>query len=420
MSEQSTLSVSDATGDEPTWSLFVAGDCCLDEQATDRRLLTPALESRVRAADCAVVNLEAPIPTDGEPIPKSGPALTTASETPALLGESGFDVATLANNHSFDYGPEGVFETIAACEEAGLATVGAGEDASDALAPVRTTVAGSVDLAVFSVCEREFGVAGAETPGTAWSDHPAIDDAIRDAAETADVVVVLGHGGVEYVPFSPPARRSRLRDFVDAGADLVVGHHPHVAQGWERYEDGLVFHSLGNFLFDRQAAGETTGWGLALDVEFAGDAIATVELVPTEVEDGIVADLGANRSRAAHLDYLHRLAACTADDDRFSAYWQSVAHRLFYERYWNWLRPGFDEDRLREIDGGRDGSRDDGAATNDREELLALLNVVRNESHRAVVTTALSLMTDERPDHRTKETTTTVEELLTWTMRDEP
>jgi poly-gamma-glutamate capsule biosynthesis protein CapA/YwtB (metallophosphatase superfamily) len=404
----------------PSWSLFVAGDCCLDPSgAAGRQLLAPELERRVATATLSVVNLEAPVPVpDAGPIPKSGPALTTAADTPERLAANGFDVATLANNHLFDYGYAGLEATRDACASDGLSTVGAGEDRASALDPLRTEVAPDVELALFSVCEREFGVAGPSTPGTAWSDHPSVDDAIRSAAETADCVVVVAHGGVEYVPFSPPGRRERLRQFVDAGADLVVGHHPHVAQGWEQCDGGIVFHSLGNFLFDRQADGETTGWGLSVKVRFAGASPTAVELVPTEVDQGTVTDLGENRSRADHLEYLHRLAACTADDDRFPAYWQDVAVRLFHERYWNWLQTDLDEARLHEID--RLTGSPEPVAAGDADglpALLALLNVVRNESHRDVVTTALAVMTGEASDHRTRSTEATVDELLSWTAR---
>lgn len=431
----------ESAADGEAWSLFLAGDCCLDHaDGGERRLLGPALERRADDADLSVVNLEAPVPTAGTtPIPKSGPSLTSAAGTPTLLAAGGFDVVTLANNHLMDYGIGGLDATRSACDDAGLRTVGAGEDHAAAVSPVRFDVTADTEVALFGLCDREFGVAGQERPGTAWAGHDAVDESIRQAARTADIVVVVDHGGIEYVPFSPPERRTRFRKFVEAGADLVVGHHPHVPQGWEVYEGAPIFHSLGNFLFDRQADDDTTSWGLTLDVEFRDATPIAVELVPTEmVEDSVVElDEGGTRDRGAHLNHLHRLAEYTDDDEQFLRYWQSVAVRLFHERYWDWLRTGLNGSDVRAIGdrysvtGGSDGSgrgpvgENDGAASDEstrddvtaREALLAMLNVIRNESHRSVVTTALSVITGELPDRRTSDVEQTTTDLLSWTER---
>lgn len=409
-----TTAATDAGGDGAQWSLFVAGDCVLDRE--EGPLLDQALGERVAGADLAVANLEAPVETDADPIPKSGPALATDSRTPAQLADAGFDVLGLANNHLMDYGPTGVRATREACAAAGVETTGAGTDRSDALEPATFEV-DDVDVAVLSVCEREFGVATADSAGTAWSGHREAVTAVRAAAADADAVVVLAHGGVEYVPLPSPNRRERLREFVEAGADLVVGHHPHVAQGWEVHEDVPVFYSLGNFAFDRQTDGENTARGLALDVHFTGGTVAGIDLVPT-VLDGSVGPLTGDTADD-YRNYLQRAADLAADDDRYEAHWQAIAVRLFYERYSNWLMTGIGENlvRARTDPNDADAQRPLWDPERRRSELLTLLNVVRNESHRDVVTTALAVLSGERPDRRTDSVRETAESLLAWTER---
>jgi poly-gamma-glutamate synthesis protein (capsule biosynthesis protein) len=409
-----TTTTADADSEDPEWSLFVAGDCVLDRDETP--VLDSTLGERVADADLAVANLEAPVETDADSIPKVGPALATDSGTPARLADDGFDLLGLANNHLMDYGAAGLEATLDACAAAGVETTGAGSDRADALDPAILDVRG-VDVAVLSVCDREFGVATADDAGTAWSGHRDAVAAIRMAAAETDAVVVLAHGGVEYVPLPPPNRRERLREFVEAGADLVVGHHPHVAQGWEVHGGVPVFYSLGNFAFDRQADGENTARGLALDVQFTGGTVAGVDLVPTVLAESVRPLTGD--AAADFRNYLRRAADLTADEGRYESHWQAIAVRLFHERYSNWLLTGIGENlvRARANPTDPDAQRPLWDPDRRRSELLTLLNVVRNESHRDVITTALAVSGGDSPDHRTESVRETVESLLEWTER---
>lgn len=399
----------------PVWSLVVAGDCVLDREA-EQRLLSEDVHRRVGDADLAVANLEAPLPVDADPIPKSGPALTTDPDTVDRLADAGFDLLALANNHLMDYGAAGLEATQRACDAATVETVGAGETRSDALEPVHLDRRG-VDVAVVNVCEREYGVASRTASGTAPADHRQAVATVREAAGGADVVVVVSHGGVEYVPLPPPTRRNRLREFVDAGADLVVGHHPHVAQGWEVYDGVPVFPSLGNFAFDRQGDHENTSRGFLLDVRFEGGTLARIDLVPT-VLDGAVRELSCDEADGFG-KYLVRASAVLDDDERYEAHWQAIAERLFYERYSNWLLTGVGETLglARAQPNDPEAQRPHWDPDRRQTELLTLLNVIRNESHNDVVSTALALLTNDEPDRRTDAVSQSVDEMLKWTAR---
>lgn len=401
--------------DGPAWSLLLAGDCVLDRGA-DTPVLASGLQERVQRADHAIANLEAPLPVDADPIPKSGPALTTDADSVERLADAGFDLLTLANNHMMDYGETGLRATQGACDAVGVETCGAGETRADALEPATFTQAG-VTVAVVNVCEREYGVAGRTKAGTAPADHRNAVTAVRDATVGSDVVVVVSHGGVEYVPLPPPTRRNRLREFVEAGADLVVGHHPHVSQGWEVYEGIPVFPSLGNFAFDRQADNPNTVRGLVLEVGFDGSHLKDITPVPTMV-DGAVREL-ADAEAGEFGDYLTRAGDVLADDGRYEAHWQTIAERLFYERYSNWLLTGIGEtlSRARARPNDPDAQRAHWNPDRRRTELLTLLNVVRNESHNDALHTALALLTGDEPNRRTEAVSRSVDSLLEWTER---
>ncbi|EJN57225.1 CapA family protein [Halogranum rubrum] len=399
--------------DRPTRRVFLAGDC-IYQGGLAADPIADSLAERITAADHALVNLEAPVPGDGEPITKSGPAKASDPRAAELLADAGFDVACLANNHIMDYGEGGLDATFDACDAAGLQTVGAGENQQAALDPLELTV-GETSLAVVNVCEREFGVAEHDTPGTAWASHRSTERRIAEASAANDFVLVVAHGGVEFTPLPPQQRQAQLRGFVDAGADAVVGHHPHVAQGWEVYDDVPICYSLGNFLFD-QTNRPSTKWGLCVELTLQGDTLTGIDMIPTELVDDVVDEMGRERDTEEHLDYLHRVSEITADRERLRAYWQEIAVRLFEQRYTNWLRAGTASGPLQLLKDPKASLGDDVWDADDRRtELLTLLNVVRNESHRDAIETALAVQTGDIRDRRTSEIQRDVRELLSWT-----
>lgn len=395
------------------WSLFLAGDCVIPSRERHARPFGELLTERIRRAERSFVNLEGPITDDPAPLPKSGPLKHSAPDTPEILAGAGFEGVALANNHAMDRGEPGLMQTIRACSDAGIAAIGAGRSIEAALEPAVQSI-GDVDVAVLNLCEREFGSAGTDRPGTAWFGHPAVERRIETATATADVVVVIAHGGVEYVPLPPLHLQERFRALIDKGVDLVVGHHPHVPQGWERYRGGAIFYSLGNFYFE-QPERPKTSWGLALEATFSGSVLSDVELIVTELHDGVVEI--EKQLRGDRLDHLHHLAEISADREALKAHWQELAVRIFHQRYTDRLTTGVGTNifqlarnpaRLLELDGHWD-------ADERESELLLLLNLFRNESHRSVIQTALEVETGDVPDLRTRDIEETVDELLSWT-----
>lgn len=199
--------------------------------------------------DLLIGNLEGTFTERGEALPK----FYTFRAPPAVAGAlrgAGFDAVGLANNHAFDFGAVGLADTQAALAAVGVAAVGAGDDAAAAHAPLLLDRDGRrvALLAYDDIPETQ--AAAADRPGVAWAEVDTVAREVRAARAAADHVLVLLHAGVEYAPAPTARQRELAAAAIAAGADAVLGHHPHVLQPWERIGDGVVFYSLGNFVFD--------------------------------------------------------------------------------------------------------------------------------------------------------------------------
>lgn len=435
MGEMLDRIILDPSAEGPEWSLVAAGDFCMQGRSDNdlsrvlKRSITSELCERIAAGSIAIVNLEGPVVTAPSPIVKSGPAIMLDSISPALLRETGFTLASLANNHIMDHGAAGLRSTLDSCRAAGLATIGAGVDEDEAMAAFESSPVPGVRVAILSFCEREFGSARAAAPGASWIGHRDALRRVTEAAKNADVVIVIAHGGVEEVPFPPVQRQDQLRSMIDAGADLVIGHHPHVPQGWERWGDGMIFHSLGNFLFDYPdgARYPKTEWGMMIDARFRGARLHAIELIPIEMRDDRSAGIIDDPARHEHsLRYLHATSAILADRPLFEGYWQATALHLWKGRYHRWLAKASGasgpRDNLRDQFSGlrrglqrRLGLASEVSSGPADVDPAFLLNLIRNESHRWTIETALALSCGDEQDRRSDAIETHLRELLAWT-----
>lgn len=239
-----------------------------------------AVRPLLSAADLAVGNLECVL--SSRPVPRRGrlvrPSVILRAPCAGaqLLREAGFDVLSLANNHAFDLGAAGARDSRGCVEAAGLSAVGAGATAAEARAPFRTTLGGlRVGLLAFAYDTNHPNGAGARV--ALLDDDPVA--AVRALRATVDVVLVSLHWGVEFV-HEPTAAQVRLAHaLVDAGADAVIGHHPHVLQGVEVYRGRPVVYSLGNFLFGPQPPPRDLSAALTLTLGRPGPGASVVRAV---------------------------------------------------------------------------------------------------------------------------------------------
>ncbi|MFD2117307.1 CapA family protein [Paenibacillus yanchengensis] len=201
--------------------------------------------------DITVGNLEMPITKAGKPIDQKYVYKGSPNVIQPLL-DAGFDMVSLANNHAYDQGKEGLLDTIAHLDKAGLAHAGTGNNSTEAYKPVIKEVNG-VSIAFVSLSHvipyAEFKVTDNRAGIAETYDVERATQAVEDAKQAADVVVVLIHWGEERVTTLSDKQLSLGKAYIDAGADLVIGHHPHILQGFEEYKGKWIAYSLGNFIF---------------------------------------------------------------------------------------------------------------------------------------------------------------------------
>ena len=233
--------------------------------------------------DVNVVNLETAVGTQGAPAAKQ---YTFQSPTSLLraLRAAGVHVVSLANNHALDYGHAALLETIAEARAAGLVVVGAGADAARAYAPaVLSTPGGTVAVVGLSQVVQAGWAAGPGRPGVAGAyDIRAATAAVRAARAMADHVVVTVHWGTENVD-CPNGKQATLgATLLQAGADAVVGHHPHRLQGVSAGGGRLVAYSLGNFVWYNNAPPNDLTGLLSVDLDTSG--VAGYEFAPARID----------------------------------------------------------------------------------------------------------------------------------------
>ncbi|NIO69830.1 MAG: hypothetical protein GTN71_12575 [Anaerolineae bacterium] len=263
---------------EKVIELMTVGDVMLGRGVANKSQPLAAVAPWLRAADLTLGNLECVIADEG--VPRPGPyRLRAPPSAVAALRDAGFDVLGLANNHALDFGPAGLAETVSRLQEAGIATVGVGPNAEAAIQPLIRQI-GGVRLALLAfnaVSDPEDEPQDDGWTRAGW-DRTQATAAIATARAGADVVIVSVHWGYEYELRVDPAQRDAARAMLEAGADLVIGHHPHVVQGSRVSEGRFVAYSLGNFVFDQQR-GETQQ-GLALRTLFDKQGLRAVQALP--------------------------------------------------------------------------------------------------------------------------------------------
>ena len=261
---------------EATITLLMAGDVMLDNLPGETvakgedpfRHFADVLEG----SDVTVGNLECAVATTGEQVDKSWNFRAHPRVLPLL--KKYFDAVSLANNHSGDYGPDALKETIERLDRVNVPHFGAGRDLAEAHRPFVFERKGiKVALLGYDEFRPKAFEAKPDAPGVAWShgvDYEArVLKDIRDARSEskADLVIPFMHWGREESPAND-RQKTFARRMIDAGADVVVGGHPHVTQGVDSYNGKLIVYSLGNFVFDDYEG--RAGWLLRLTLSKRG------------------------------------------------------------------------------------------------------------------------------------------------------
>lgn len=250
---------------------------------------------RLASADVTVGNLESTLSRAGSPT-QGGDSFAAEPDVLDGLNTAGFDVLSLGNNHLGDFGQLAIADTIDHLAGSGFAITGGGKDLAQARAPAvveRNGVRIGV-IATDSIGETPAATgsrAGTNRinapPRTGPLDQKALDRVagdIRALDASADIVIVTPHWGTQYTHVPEKSQREMARVFTKAGADLVVGGHPHWVQGWEAMGDATVIHSLGNFIFDMDFMRKTNE-GVFVEVVSMGNRIVAIEPVPYVIDE---------------------------------------------------------------------------------------------------------------------------------------
>jgi len=270
---------------ESSYSLIAVGDVMLGARSTQpiaergAEHLFAATAPLLRRAPSVLGNLEGPLASRAAREERRHSYRVRPEIAPAL-GRAGFNVMTLANNHLTDCGRAGVLETLRALSAAGITAVGAGVDRAHAHRPA-IVHAGPLRVGVLGYYWNRRTSATESEPGSAMDPPEALHADITALRDSVDRVVVTFHWGVPYERDPSPEDRAKARLAIQLGADIVVGHHPHVIQPFEVCEGCPIFYSVGNFAF---GSGNSRAEGLLLAIRFDEERTRT-EVYPLYVKN---------------------------------------------------------------------------------------------------------------------------------------
>lgn len=272
--------------DDPTVTLMFGGDVNLAnsfaDKVGDNYNWAFAELQEYRDADLAMVNLENPLTRSTLARPNKQFNFKADPEAVKVLTEGGIDLVNLANNHIMDYEEPGLVETLKTLDEAGIHAIGAGQNIVEARRPKILEVKGQ-RIAYFGYYDADFHAAEENKAGSNPTDNQRIAADIRAVRDQVDWVIVNYHWGVELSDYPGDWQIDLGRYTIDQGADVVVGHHPHVLQGAEIYKGRPIVYSLGNFIF---GGNSRSNYDTAiLKVSLKQNQKMKVEFLPVEVRE---------------------------------------------------------------------------------------------------------------------------------------
>ncbi len=236
----------------------------------------------LRSSDMRIVNLECPLVDQGIPVAKSGAVLKGISGHITGLTRVPFEVATLGNNHVFDYGTDAFIKTRELLHQNNIMTVGAGMSLEEASAPLVVTSRG-LTIGIINFSEGEDLTAAGENPGVFGWEVDRVVAQVQKLNSQVNTTIVICHGGVEYIPYPPPYLAAAFQRIADAGADLIVGHHPHVPQGVQIRNHVPICYSLGNFVFFQHTELQFRKVGYFVKAGIAENGLSHIRVVPYEI-----------------------------------------------------------------------------------------------------------------------------------------
>ena len=274
-----------ATSSDQAVNLMFGGDVALTNSYSDKvgrdHQWSFSQLPELREADISMVNLEAPFTQQNQALPGKKFNFKAPIENVQVLQNGGIDIVNLANNHTMDYQASGLSDTLATLDKAGIQSVGAGTDLKNARRPIVMEVKGQ-KVAYLGYYDADLHAATASSPGTNPRHNDRVAADIKALRSQVDWIVVNYHWGEELAKYPGDWQIDLARFTVDQGADLVVGHHPHVLQGAEVYKGRPIVYSLGNFIFGGKAVSDYDTAALKVSLK---EKQMKVEFLPVQVRN---------------------------------------------------------------------------------------------------------------------------------------
>lgn len=330
-------------------SIAFTGDISFDKfmtgKWTDENLLSKPVLDFFQSSDHVVANVEAAMTdmvddgTHGQFFHSMDPAAR------CVLERMGADIWNIGNNHIMDAGGEGVVSTKAYAVDMGSRTIGAGINEDDASEPVYLDEAGGIGILGVAF-QRECVPATSTSPGVfRWNNINYIAKRITEIKNKCRWCVIVSHGGEEFTSMPNPYTRDRYLKFLELGADVIVGHHPHVPENYETFDNGkTIFYSLGNFIFDTpyQRSHLYTDMGVLIKLFFTEDemefeAMGTrIVRGPEQIDEGPLPDIFTD-VRAGEYALLSPLAAKAhiAEERRRMIYLKPHVYTVASKEVWH-------------------------------------------------------------------------------------
>jgi hypothetical protein len=361
--------------------------------------------------DFVFLNIEGPLIGDKkiQSITKAGPIIGNKNFTKSTKG-----VGILANNHLFDYGYYGYKKTLSLLKKKKWLFVGAGRTKLEAEKPLIFKLQ-KITIGVLARCEIQFGVSQINKPGVAGL-NSKIYKQIKDLKKKTDLLIVSYHGAAEMSPWPSPARQDLFRSLVDAGADIIYGHHAHTPQGWERYNNALIFYGLGNFCVDpvKWSWHPNGVWSFAPEVFYINKKINFKSKTTVIKDNGEkISVVNSNKKeRMQHFSYLKLCNAPLKNRKLLEGLWQEASLKMFYNHYSSWLElnslkkirilrflKNFVVKLIRTILPKKNNN-----IIFKKYKLLLYYHLFACDSHKEAISTALGLISNELDDLRNKYT----------------
>ena len=270
----------------------------------------------MQSMDIMMANNEFPYSDRGTPTPDKTYTFRADPKDVHIMKDMGVDIVGLANNHAYDYGPDALIDTIDILNDAKLPFVGAGKNIDEAMRPAYFHVNGHVISIVAATQIERLGnpdtkEATADSPGVLRTLDPAkAVKAIEEAAANSDFTVMFVHWGTESTDLVEQSQRDLAKAYVDAGADLIIGAHPHVLQGIDYIDNVPVFYSLGNFWFNSKTQ-DTCIVRATLDENCV---IKNVEFIPC-IQRGSCVETATPTEKGRIIEYMRGISNYAEIDD---------------------------------------------------------------------------------------------------------